>query len=86
MEFAKIFNSAKYGQILLLAGSENDDCKPEIRAYAQPENLGVCSSSLVFSDTDQGWGTRDEAFLKVDVAAAESIVKPMFDAANEITP
>ncbi|MCW8885553.1 MAG: hypothetical protein OQK12_09910 [Motiliproteus sp.] len=77
--FAKIFESKEYGQLCAISSSENDENKPEIRVFAEPDGLGVCSSAIMFEESDSGWSRRDTGFSKLDLTAAEAIAKPLFD-------
>lgn len=82
--FTKTFESEEYGQLCVIAGSnENND--PEIRVYAKPFDMGVCSSALVYDDTDDGWNTRDTEFDGFTLKQAEAVVKPAFELSRELT-
>jgi len=78
MSFAKIFESEKYGQLCCIAGSQNDEGKPEIRVHCQPEKFGVCSYSVMFSDTDKGWASQERAFKIFTVKEAEALAQDLF--------
>jgi len=71
--FAKLFDSAEHGQILVKADTDTN-CKPEIRFYFEPKDYGVCSMALTYTDTDDGFDKRDSAFEKIDCAFAEKLV------------
>lgn len=77
-DFAKLFQSEKYGQICVIKQG-NDDLIPEIRFFVEPETLGVCQKALTFEDTDEGWDSCDKAFETIDVGVAEIAVKDIFD-------
>jgi hypothetical protein len=72
--FAKLFESQKYGQILVKIDSASDDDMAEVRFFFQPKDLGVCSCAICFEGSDAGWGLAEKAFEKADLAFAESIV------------
>lgn len=76
--FAKLFESTKYGQILVKLDTHHEDHTPEVRFYVQPKNLGVCSFAIGFKDDDQGWELAEQAFEKVDLSRAEEGVAAMF--------
>lgn len=91
-DFAKTFNHPKHGQILVKI-DESDAGPPEVRFYAQPPDLGVCSIALGFdireadvNDPDidaeeAAWGRAETFFEKVDRNQAEKfvdkLVKPL---------
>lgn len=72
-EFCKIFEDETIGQILVKL-DQSEDCKPEIRFYCQPKDLGVCSLALIFVDTDEGWDKAETTFKLIDKAKAVEIV------------
>ncbi len=79
-DFAKLFQSNKYGQILAVR-QDNDEGIPELRVNVHPDGLGVCSIALSFSDEDkdEGYEKRDDAFEILDLETAEETVKLIFD-------
>jgi len=77
--FAKLYNSEKYGQILVKNDTDSEDGSPEVRFYAQPEGFGICSLALGFKDSDEGFDSADEAFNNVDQEKAEEIISKMFE-------
>lgn len=83
MTFAKIFESETIGQLCCIAAAENDESHPEIRVFCVPKNLGVCSSALIFSDTDAGWAAQEKAFDELTLKAAENIAMPVIEMANK---
>lgn len=76
-DFAKLY-STDAGQILVKLDS-GEDGAPEIRVFAKPEELGVCSVALQFDDSDEGWDKAEAAFVKVDVSMAERIAAQIFE-------
>ena len=80
-KFAKIFESKKYGQLCVLAASENDQSNPEVRIFFEPPNLGVCSLAMIFSDTDDGWDNRTTFFKELNLEKVEEMVKGPIDKA-----
>jgi len=73
MEFSKIFDSKKYGQILVKADVGEDNA-PEIRYYFKPEKLGVCSVAIGFSDDDHGWKLQEHAYQAQTLETSENMV------------
>lgn len=63
--FAKLFGSGR-NQILVIRQTHDTTCRPEIRVFFQPPNLGVCSAAIGFDDTDKGWDQRNKVFSEVD--------------------
>ena len=47
--FAKIFQSDTFGQILVKL-DENDNLEPEIRFFFNPDQLGTCSVAVSFTN------------------------------------
>ena len=56
----------------------NEEERPCVTAFAEPKNLGVCASSLVWDDDDKGWDLRDKAFAEVDLEFAVGMTKDIF--------
>ena len=71
MAFEKLFESAKYGQLLAKIDRSDETGAPELRWYAEPPGLGVCSFALGFSDDDDGWDKAEAAFERATLEEAE---------------
>jgi hypothetical protein len=71
--FAKLFDT-KYGQVVVLK-QDNEDGDPEIRFYAEPEGLGVCS--MAFSYEEDKRDKQEEGFDKVNFEMAEAAGKQL---------
>lgn len=71
--FAKIFETKEHGQILVKKDQDEKGC-PEIRLYFEPEDFGVCSLGISFSDSDKGDDSRDAFFSNVDEVRAIAMV------------
>lgn len=69
MNFAKIFNHEKIGQILVT--TESDDI-PSLKFRVNHEGMDI-STSLNFNDDDKGWDTMEDAFNKCDLEMATSV-------------
>lgn len=76
-KFCKVYETKERGQILVKIEA-NDEGIPEIRFYAQPPDLGVCSVAVTFSDDDEGWDLVERAFAKADEEFCIKQVKPLF--------
>lgn len=72
-DFAKLFNAKEHGQIVVIIQS-NDEDKPEVRFFFKPEGLGVCSTALVFDDSDAGWDECEQFFDSIDEEQAIKLV------------
>lgn len=77
--FAKMFDSEKYGQIVVICQGADDTGEPEVRFFFQPPSLSVCSLAMKFSDTDDGWGAQEKAFTTLEICTAEKIVGQIID-------
>jgi len=78
MMFAKLFETKKYGQILVKI---DDDDGPEVRYYFEPKGLGVCSMALSFTDDDKGdaWGKAERVFDGINEASVVETVGVLMD-------
>lgn len=72
--FAKLYESALYGQILVKRDNSNEKCDPEVRFYFKPPGLGLCSTALTFADNDEGDANADKIFERVTLELAEETV------------
>ena len=79
--FTKILDSEKFGQITLLKNDSNDDGHPALEIYFRLPGLGINKMSLGFTDPDEdvAFTRLDEAFVKVNLEQAESIVQNTYD-------
>jgi hypothetical protein len=79
MMFAKLFERPGYGQVL--AKLDADDAgAPELRWYAKPPGMGVCSFALGFGDSDEGWDAAERAFERAGDDEADQAGKALFSA------
>lgn len=76
-KFAKLFESDKYGQILVTKDTD-DAGAPSIKFSCEPEGYGICSIGAGYSDTDSGWEKRDREFEKITIENAEAGAKAIF--------
>lgn len=83
-KFCKLFETETHGQLLAMLG-RNDQDKPEVRVFAAPEGLGVCSLAASYSDDDEGWDRAEEWFSRIDEDKAIEHTKILFDSAAEMT-
>lgn len=77
MAFAKIFESEKYGQLLVTKDEGSNG--PRVAVHAQPHDLGVCVIGVNFPDDQGGWDKQDAHFDRMDLEIAETQIKPLFD-------
>jgi hypothetical protein len=82
-KFAKVFDSEDFGQIVLIMQSADETGKPELRVFFKPESLGVCSLTLSYSDTDEGWDNCESNFNNADLEFTEGLVKPILEQISE---
>lgn len=82
MSFAKLFESAEFGQILVTRDMSDDG--PALIFQAEPPGLGVCATLAHFQDTDAGWDARDKAFEAVTLEDAEGMAGTIFAAARQL--
>ena len=71
--FAKMFYTSLW-QVVAIKQS-NLDNYPEIRFYAEPAGLGVCSMALSYEEDD--WEACDDGFDTVDFEMAEAAAKEL---------
>jgi len=77
--FAKLYETQKHGQILVMLDSDTEESTPEVRFFVQPKGLGVCSFAMGFEDSQDGWENAETAFEKVDEAMALKVADSVFD-------
>ena len=75
--FAKIFQSEKFEQLVVIMQGSVDD-HPEIRIFMKPAGYGVCSVALQYEDSDSGWDKCEANFEKFDLAQAEAAAMQVF--------
>lgn len=76
--FCKLFNTKDFGQILVKISEDDEAGDPEVRFYAQPDGLGVCSLAAKYAGDDEGWERADTFFAQVDAAKAIEFAQPIF--------
>jgi hypothetical protein len=79
-DFCKLYET-DHGQILVKL-DRNSEGDPEVRFYARPPDLGVCSLACGYKDDDAGWGRAEEYFARVDSIKALKAVEPLFQMAK----
>ena len=70
MQFAKLFQNKKYGQIAIMI-NHGANMEPELRYYFVPPGYGVCSFGIVFEKSDEGWSNARDNFDLTDPKSAE---------------
>lgn len=75
-DFCKLFNSDKYGQILVIADT-NSKGHPSVCIKVVPEGMGICSPEYSFTDDDEmvAWEKVDKLFESIDLTMAEKIAE-----------
>lgn len=63
---------------------EDDTACAEIRAYAKPPNLGVCSVAMSYEHGDEGWRKAEAEFAKMDGERARWFVEPLIKAGLDL--
>jgi hypothetical protein len=72
-KFAKLFESEKYGQLVVILQSA-DEGNPEIRLFFKPSGLGVCSIAASFKDdSEQSWESCEKIFNDFTIETAEGM-------------
>lgn len=71
MAFAKLYEPTPGRQILVKLDA--GDAGPEVRIFAEPEGLGVCSAAFGFDDDDGGWNKAEKLFDDFDEEMAIKI-------------
>jgi hypothetical protein len=61
MKFARVFDVARYGQIVMLK-QQNQEGAPELRFFCQPDGYGVCSFAIGWNDDDNAESKLNQAF------------------------
>ena len=80
-DFCKLFESEE-GQILVLKDT-NDECAPALKFMVSPPALGLATTTLAYTDDDNGWNARDKAFEQTDLELAINVTADSFSfAAN----
>lgn len=83
--FAKLFESEKYGQILVKKDT-NDDGDPELRFYFSTPHTGVCSVAMVFPDTEDGHDGAEKGLEITTLDSAEGMVSSAVASIEETIP
>jgi len=82
--FAKLFTTEDRGQLLIVRQT-NIDGEPEVRAYCEPEGLGVCSVALAWRDDDKGWDLQEACFNRYEEAEVREMTDGIFKSAAEMS-
>ena len=76
MKFARVFDVARYGQIVMMK-QQNQEGELVITFFCQPEGMGVCSFSIGWGD-DQTEPQVEKAFEKLVMREVIEIVDGWF--------
>lgn len=82
--FAKLFITEDRGQLLVVR-QNNAEAEPEMRAYCEPEGLGVCSVAFSWEDDDEGWKLQEDCFARCSETMARTMTDNIFKAASEMS-
>jgi hypothetical protein len=85
--FAKIYESEKYGQILVKKDQMDDEDGAELRFYVDGERfgIGICAIAAGFPG-DAGWDKADAAMADMTQEKAEGMVKGLWDQMIKLSP
>lgn len=61
--FAQIFEFPDIGLVLVKHDRQEDGDGPEVRFYAKPARLGVCSVAMCWADSETSW-RESELFMQ----------------------
>lgn len=70
--FAKIFNSQKFGQILVKRDSEDDE--PNVTISYHTEQTGLLNITIGFDKHDQSEAQRDTLFNRLDESKIDELL------------
>lgn len=73
MKFAKIFESKKLGQVIIMK-KQTELGAPELRFFFQPEGFGVCEFAIGFNDDDATESRFEEAYKEMTPQIAYEII------------
>ena len=73
-QFAKMFDRPKYGQVVMLLRTDDDD-KPELQCFVKPDGLGVCQVAIGFDE----WPPAEKALADADDAFADQVAAAIFE-------
>lgn len=82
-DFAKIFNIDEIGQVVVIFQGADETGNPELRFFAAPEGLGVCSIAVQSdNDNDETWDSFEELFESRNQENVTKMVQPLLDASK----
>jgi len=76
--FAKLYETEEHGQILVMLDSNDENGRPQVKVYFEPDNLGVCSVGLNYNSDiteDEQWSAAEKSFNNFTEEFASGIVK-----------
>lgn len=79
-QFAKIFESEKYGQLLVLR-DDNDDLEPQVKLTMDPdmEGIGLCSASITFETEESQQTSFSQFSLRTAERMADELHKTLVE-------
>lgn len=82
-KFAKIFETEKHGQILVMMDTDKES-RPQIKFIYIPTGPGICSTAIGFDDTDTSWNEVKKVFNKFDTEEKVVLfVRPIIEMMNK---
>jgi len=72
-DFAKIFHTPKYGQVLMLLKADEEG-KPRLCFFMKPNGLDVCNIALGFDE----WDDAEKAFEEANDDIASQLAEALF--------
>lgn len=76
--FAKLFETERHGQILIMFDSGDKD-QPFVEAMIKPKGLGICKYGPSWDNTDEGWELAEEFFKGIDQRVAEKMADALLE-------
>jgi hypothetical protein len=80
--FAKLYGTDK-DQVLVKMDA-NEEGRPELRFYCEPDGLGVCSLAISFGDNENGWSKAERGLKDMTEEKARTMVKRVMDQADNV--
>lgn len=82
--FAKLFESNKYGQILVVNAGDDDGVPTVSFSFVFNNNDALCNFSIKFTEEQGGYASADSFFEKIDIEFVEDLVLGMEEHIDEL--
>jgi hypothetical protein len=79
-KFAKLFETADYGQVAVMLQMNEEDSAPKL-SFICRTNLGLCSLDVIFENNEIGWADAAKALANTDEAAAIAAAQQVHNSA-----